>query len=77
MEETPACPDFSELIHDVKIEIEEYGEDFVFLGVWRQESPAKETLTGFIFREDLDKKVDTEASDCLSSLEQSLVQCKT
>ena len=54
----PSGPNFAphpKLIHDLQIEIEEFGEDFVFLGVWKVENPAQKTLTGFIFQEDLSK----------------------
>lgn len=55
MADSSSSPDFSELIHDLQIEIEEYGEDFVFLGFWKKARMNKEVLTGFMFQEDLDK----------------------
>ena len=36
MADSSCCPDFLELIHDLQIEIEEFGEDFVFLGFWKK-----------------------------------------
>lgn len=55
MADNPTCPDFSELIHDLQIEIEEFGEDFVFLGFWEKSASGEAVLTGFMFQEDLDK----------------------
>ena len=43
------------LIHELQADIEEFGEDFVFLGIWQKDSASKETLTGYMFEEDLDK----------------------
>lgn len=36
MADSSTCPDYSELMHDLQIEIEEFGEDFVFLGFWKK-----------------------------------------
>lgn len=36
MANSSSCPNFSELNHDLQIEIEELGEDFVFLGFWKK-----------------------------------------
>lgn len=55
MADSSSCPDFSELIHDLQIEIEEFGEDFVFLGFWKKERSGKEVLTSFMFLDDLNK----------------------
>lgn len=55
MADSSSSPDFSELIHDLQIEIEEYGEDFVFLGFWKKDDSGEEVVTGFMFQEDLDK----------------------
>ena len=44
----PLVPIF-QLIHDLQIEIEEFGEDFVFLGFW------KKVITSFMFLDDLNK----------------------
>lgn len=55
MTESHTSPDFSELIHDLQIEIEEFGEDFVFLGFWKKERSGKEVLTSFMFLDDLNK----------------------
>lgn len=54
MADSSSCPDFSELIHELQIEIEEFGEAFVFLGVWTKRS-GKEVLTSFMFLDDLNK----------------------
>lgn len=54
MADSSSCPDFSELIHELQIEIEEFGEDFVFLGFWKKRS-GKEVLTSFMFLDDLNK----------------------
>lgn len=54
MADSSSCPDFSELIHELQIEIEEFGEAFVFLGFWTKRS-GKEVLTSFMFLDDLNK----------------------
>lgn len=43
------------LIHELQADIEEFGEDFVFLDFWQKDSSGKEKLTGYMFKEDLDK----------------------
>ena len=50
----PLVPIF-QLIHDLQIEIEEFGEDFVFLGFWKKVRSGKEVLTSFMFLDDLNK----------------------
>lgn len=55
MADNPSWPDFSGLIHDLQIEIEELGKDFVFLGFWEKGVSGEEVLTGFMFQEDLEK----------------------
>lgn len=54
MADSSSCPDFSELIHELQIEIEEFCEAFVFLGFWTKRS-GKEVLTSFMFLDDLNK----------------------
>lgn len=55
MADSSTCPDYSELMHDLQIEIEEFGEDFVFLGFWKKDDSGEDVLTGFMFKEDLEK----------------------
>ena len=77
MADRPTCPDYSELIHDLQIEIDEFGEDFVFLGFWKKDDSAEDVLTGFMFQEDLDKAdlqggervISMRAADILKQLQ--------
>ena len=55
MENKTSCPNCSDLIHELQAEIEEFGEDFVFISFWQKDSAGKEVLTGYMFEEDLDK----------------------
>lgn len=55
MANSSSCPNFSELNHDLQIEIEELGEDFVFLGFWKKQNSVREVLTSFMFQDDLNK----------------------
>lgn len=55
MANSSSCTNFSELNHDLQIEIEELGEDFVFLGFWKKQNSVKEVLTSFMFLDDLNK----------------------